>query len=100
MDVARIGAATAMAALVGLASGCTGSLPSDQLEKSVKAKLTQQVGQAPDDVDCPDDLKAKVGATTRCTLTAGGQKIGATLKVTSVEGSNAQYSIQVDNKPQ
>ncbi|MGZ4658676.1 MAG: DUF4333 domain-containing protein, partial [Blastococcus sp.] len=63
--------------------------------------LQQQIGARPT-ISCPDDVKAEVGATTRCTLTAGGDttKYGVSIKVTSVKGSDAKFDIKVDQQPQ
>lgn len=63
--------------------------------------LEKLVGSRPD-VTCPKDLDAKVGARTRCTLTAGSdpRKYGVTVTVTSVEGTHAKFDVQVDKQPQ
>ncbi|MGK8523216.1 DUF4333 domain-containing protein [Nocardia asteroides] len=66
------------------------------LEKSVKDSLTEKVGQEPDTINCPGDLTGKEGATMRCTLTAGGDTLGVTLTVTSVEDDTVKYDIAVD----
>jgi hypothetical protein len=51
-------------------------------------------------VECPDDLDLKVGATTRCTLTDGGTRLGVTVTVKSVaEDGNADLDIEVDDEP-
>jgi hypothetical protein len=71
----------------------------EDLEERVSTSLTEQVGQAPEDVDCPDDLAAEADAETRCTLTADGQTYGVTVTVTSVDGADAQLDIQVDEQP-
>ncbi|GAA5146833.1 hypothetical protein GCM10023340_18340 [Nocardioides marinquilinus] len=71
----------------------------EDLEERVSTGLTETVGQAPEDVDCPDDLAAEADAETRCTVTADGQTYGATVTVTSVDGADAQLDIQVDEQP-
>ncbi|WP_307644745.1 DUF4333 domain-containing protein [Nocardia uniformis] len=38
----------------------------------------------------------KVGTTMRCTLTAGGDTLGLTVTVTSVDGDNVKYDVEVD----
>jgi hypothetical protein len=40
-----------------------------------------------------------VGATTSCEVTEAGQTYGATVTVTSVDGDNAQWDIEVDDEP-
>lgn len=95
-----IGALVAVAANMLLLTGCSGSVAADEIETKVKDQLTKTIGQEPDSIDCPDDLKAEVGATTRCVLTEGADKIGVTVTVKSVDGDNAQMDIQVDDKKQ
>ena len=85
--------------LLALSACGTSSVSSSDLEKQVDSQLTKVVGQKPDDVTCPDDLKAEVGATTRCTLTADGTKYGVTVRATKVDGSQVNFSIKVDDKP-
>lgn len=63
-------------------------------EQTIKTKLTQQVGQAPDSIDCPDDLEGKVGATMRCTLKAGTDSIGVTVTVKEVNGTTVNFDIK------
>ncbi|MET7769845.1 DUF4333 domain-containing protein [Nocardia sp. NPDC005366] len=83
-------------------AACSVSIGSDpkigeaELEKSVKQTLTEQVGQEPDGIDCPGDLKGTVGTTMRCTLSAGGDQLGLTVTVTSVENDTVKYDVEVD----
>src|ERR1700753_546063 len=58
--------ATTVACSFSVGSGVT--VDKKDLAKEISAQLEKQVGRAPDSVDCPDDLKGEVGATTRCTL--------------------------------
>jgi hypothetical protein len=58
--------------------------------------LEKQVGARPDDVACPGDLKGEIGETMRCELTAGTDKLGVTVKVTEVDGTDVKYSAEVD----
>ena len=100
-----IASAALAAVLTTAVSGCSVSVGKvsvdhSELEKSISDQLTKQVGQRPDKITCPDDLEGKVGATTRCTLTAGSDKLGVTAKTTSVKGKNVRFSIKVDEKVQ
>lgn len=52
-----------------------GSVPADEVETQVTQKLTELVGEAPEDVSCPDDLPAEEGAEMTCVLSAGGDTI-------------------------
>ena len=87
--------------LIGLsACGGTATLSSDEVATKAEDALEQQVGTRPD-VSCPEDVKAEVGATTRCTLTAGDDptEYGVSIKVQEVDGNNAKFDIQVDDQP-
>ncbi|MQA10671.1 MAG: DUF4333 domain-containing protein [Pseudonocardiaceae bacterium] len=85
------------------AAGCevstTGSMPKAEVERQVTDELTKQVGQRPDKVECPEDLEAEVGTKMRCELTAGNQKYGVNLNVTSAEDDRVRFGIKVDNQP-
>jgi hypothetical protein len=71
----------------------------EELEKQSVTKLTQLAGQAPDAVECPDEgLKAEAGATQRCVVSAGEDKIGFTVTVAQVTVPLA-FSLQVDDAP-
>lgn len=90
----------AMAGVAVLAlSGCTSTVDRAELEQEVSTRLTEQVGVAPESVDCPDDLDAEQDATTRCTLTApDGTQIGLTVTVTSVDGDTVNFDVVVDDE--
>ncbi len=95
----RLLATALLAALVSLGgAACSGSanVPRDQVGQQISDQLNQQIGQRPDSVTCPEDLPAKVGASVRCTLKAGTDTLGVTATVTSVEGTNVKFNIQVD----
>lgn len=94
----RVMATAVLALFVGSGiAGCgKATVPKDQVAQQISDQLTKQVGQKPDSVTCPDDLPATVGATVRCTLKAGTDTLGVTAKVTSVDGSNVKFDIQVD----
>ncbi|GGR43896.1 hypothetical protein J2S40_004189 [Nocardioides luteus] len=72
------------------------TLAENILETEVADVLEKQVGQRPDDVDCPGDLPAKVGETMRCTLTAGADRLGLTVTVTEVVGTSVNFDVDVD----
>jgi Domain of unknown function (DUF4333) len=56
-------------------------------------------GKQVNEVSCPD-LAASVGATERCRLKSGTQTYGVTVTVTSVQGTDVKFDIQVDQTPQ
>jgi hypothetical protein len=102
-------AALAVVAAATLATGCSASasfeagkyVSQDKVEGQVADELEQGTGNRPEDVACEDDLKAEVGATVRCELTAGdGSTIGSTVEVTEVKDSQVSFHIQVDELDQ
>lgn len=69
--VVRRSAWVAVSLLIGAATaGCTfevyRTIDAVAVERSSMDLLEQQVGQRPDAIDCPDDLKAEVGQSIRC----------------------------------
>ena len=93
---------TGIAASIALMAGCSShySVDHNTLAGDVKRALENKVGQKAKSVVCPDDLKGKVGATTRCTLEAmDGNKIGVTVTVTYVKGRDIKSDYVVDKTP-
>lgn len=77
-------------------AGCSaGAMSQADVEDQISTQLTAQIGQTPDDVKCPGDLKAEVGASMTCVLTAGTDTVDVDVKVTEVDGSNVKFDIQV-----
>lgn len=66
--------------------------------QSVFDQLAQN-GKQVDKVSCPD-LAAQIGATQRCSLVSGTATYGVTVTVTSVQGTDVKFDIQVDQQPQ
>jgi hypothetical protein len=96
-------ALAALSAVLLLSTGCGDSTPTvdrSDLESEVSDQLEQQVGTAPDDVECPGDLEGEVGRTMRCTLTAGTDEVGLEVKVTEIDGDDVSFDIQVDDEVQ
>lgn len=93
-------AAAALALTLGL-SGCGSSaVASSDVEEQISNEVKEQVGQAPDSVDCPNDLKAEVGEEESCTLTADGDKYDVSVKVTEVDGDNVSFDIESVPSPE
>lgn len=86
-------------ALSLLAACGASAVSADEVEEKVTSALTEQVGQAPDDVTCPEELPAEEGAEMTCELTAGGDTLGVTVTVKSVEGGTVNFDIAVDEMP-
>ena len=83
-------------------AGCGPSVvPAREVATAAEQALEKQVGTRPN-ISCPHDLEAKVGATTRCTLTADGLDgtYGVTVRVRSVQGGKANFDVTVDAQPE
>ncbi|MGP9539273.1 DUF4333 domain-containing protein [Brachybacterium sp. AOP43-C2-M15] len=92
-------AAAAAFALAGCGALGTGSVPADEVETQISDKLTEMVGQTPEDISCPDDLPAEEGAEMTCVLSDGGETIDVAVTVTSVEDGNVNFDIEVADAP-
>ena len=87
--------AIALTGLSLLAAGCGDKVvSSSDLAKQVDATLTAKIGRSPGKANCPNDLSAKVGATTKCTLTvANGTKVVLKITVDTVSGNQTHFTV-------
>lgn len=111
MSQVRQGRAVAGASLgvvaMLLATGCSfdfsiggpAAVASEDIAEQAALELEQQVGRAPDDLTCSEDLPAEVDSSVCCELTDGGQTYGVTVTTTSVEGSDVEFDVLVDEQP-
>ncbi|WP_435112334.1 DUF4333 domain-containing protein [Nocardiopsis synnemataformans] len=81
------------------AAASNGVVPADQVAQQSAAQLEAVVGQAPEDFSCSQGLPAEVGAEIRCNLVDGGMNYGVTVTTTSVDGTDVQWDIKVDDQP-
>jgi Domain of unknown function (DUF4333) len=69
------------------------------VEENISAKLGDKFGERPKSVVCPSSLPAKVDSKITCLLTApDGTKLDVFVTVTSIEGSDVNFHIKVDDK--
>lgn len=79
----------------------------DLLSAEVQAQLTKELSMQAPTVDCPEDLKPKVGATTTCVLNAPTGAYDVTVTVTRVnlgdagnfQTGNALFDVKVADQP-
>ena len=83
---------------VSCSAGSTPTVSRSTLEKTVYDRMTDYAGQAPDKVECPGGLEGEKGKTQRCILYAGSDKVGVTVTVTSVDGTDVNFDIEADDK--
>lgn len=96
--VACLALATAGCSVSVRATGDAG-LSGSEVEAQVDRMLHDELGQAPDAVDCPEPLLAQVGAEVRCTVTVPEGSVGATVTMTAVEGHDVELAVTVDDAP-
>jgi len=94
-----VAAAVATVAACSFSAGTSVSVDNDELAKEISAQLEKQGGRAPESVECPDNLKGEVGATTHCTLNDAGQTYGVDVNVTRVEGTDVRFDLKFDDEP-
>ncbi|CAM3189957.1 hypothetical protein BST27_15575 [Mycobacterium intermedium] len=70
----------------------------DEVAQAISDQLLEQVGQRPDSVTCPENLKGLEGATIRCQLVDGSKKYGITVTVTNPQDISFRY--KVDDHPE
>ena len=88
--------AAAAVAVVGLLAGCGGKVvKKGDLQSQIKQKLTAaSTGLKVGDVKCEDNLKAKVNASTTCTVVIDGKKQKVKAVVNKVDGNTVSYGIK------
>lgn len=68
----------------------------DDLADQIASGVADQVGEEPEGVTCPEDLRGEVGTTLTCVLTApDGTELDTEVEVTSVEGAQVNFSFEV-----
>jgi hypothetical protein len=97
------GPATPAPPAAGTGADVASAAPSSTVDgKNVAQSVFDQLaanGKQVNEVSCPD-LAASVGASERCRLKSGTQTYGVTVTVTSVQGTDVKFDIQVDQTPQ
>ena len=71
----------------------------NEVAGNINDQATQQLGDKPDSVTCPDNLKGVVGTTMHCQLVDAGQTTPLTITVTSVQGGIVNFNWEPDNQP-
>lgn len=102
LTIALVGGAAILSACSASVSVGGKSIDEAKLEEQVATQLQEQVGadEAPN-IDCPGDLKAEVDKVMHCTLTTNDSEdeYDVRVTVTSVEGKNAKFDIEVADEP-
>ena len=89
-------AAATVAALALTAGACGEEVVSkDEVQEEVSLLIQQQAGEKPKSVDCPEDLKAEEGEKIKCKVSVGGQDVNAEVTVTSIDGEQANFSVEI-----
>lgn len=93
----KVASLASLAVLAATVAACgEETVEQPELEQQVKEALTAEVGQEPKAIRCPGDIAAEVGATTRCVLVGEDDgELDVDVRVTSVEGDQVNFDIQV-----
>lgn len=95
--MSRMMMCTVALAVVLMGCGGPGTVDRAQVEKQAQTQLSKSVGQQAPAATCPGDLKQEVGATMRCHMDFAGEgRLGLTVKVESVDGSDSRLSFVAD----
>ncbi len=88
------GLALAALALASCSFG-PGAVAADEVETLLAEQYEKESGQAPDKVDCPEDLPAEKGAEIECTLTVDETELSLILTATTVEDDTVNFDIEI-----
>ena len=80
-------------AVLGLELSVVLILDKQQVEDIVAQEMQTDSGQAPDSVDCVEDVVAKEGTVVDCAVTSDGQTQAYDVTVTSVEGETVNFDV-------
>jgi hypothetical protein len=75
------------------------TITKEQAQTGAMAALTASVGMPSPQITCPADMPAVVGATQVCSMPVNGATFDVTITITSVEGTNAKFSVVVASTP-
>jgi hypothetical protein len=99
--MSRPGRLAVVPALLAVLTACAaGDLAAEDVATRAEDALEEQVGVRPE-ISCPEDLPADVGASTRCTFTAGDDptEYGVQVTVTSVDDEAVRFDVEVEDGP-
>jgi len=66
----------------------------DALESTIEQQFQQQVGRAPESIDCPE-LPGVVGESVDCALVDQGEDLSIRVTATAVEGTEVSFETEV-----
>ena len=76
-----------------------GTLAKGTVETGAMDPLTKKTGQQAPQITCPGDMPAKVGASMVCSIPLTNGVYDVTVTVTAVNGTTAQFSVEVASAP-
>jgi hypothetical protein len=96
---AVVGVVVGLVVAAGVVAAMLGLFTSTVARADVAAGISTQLaarGVTATAVDCPQDLRAEVGASVRCTYTVDGKPVGVSAQVSSLQGDQAVFAITSD----
>jgi hypothetical protein len=75
------------------------SVDADHVAEQISQELEEQIGTAPQEVTCPEDLPAEEGAQITCRLTEAGETYDVTVTTASVQDGEVSIDFEVAERP-
>ncbi len=91
--------ATTLALAACSSDDSVGTLAKGTVETGAMDALTKKTGQQAPQITCPGDMPAKVGASMVCSIPLTNGIYDVTVTVTAVNGTTAQFSVEVASAP-
>ena len=87
-------AIAALALLLGAAACGEETVDAGSAAESITDFVERETGFVPDDVECPDDVKADVGEMFQCDFTGPEGPYVADVEITEIDGDDAIFRIE------
>jgi major membrane immunogen (membrane-anchored lipoprotein) len=91
--------ATTLALAACSSDASEGTIAKGTVETGAMDALTKKTGQQAPQITCPGDMPAKVGASMVCSIPLSNGTYDVTVTVTAVNGTTAQFSVEVAAAP-
>jgi hypothetical protein len=92
----RLGAGLFIGAAALSLAGCGSTIKPEGAAQSVVDLVSEKTDFKPNDVKCPDGIKAEVGTTFDCKFTGPDGDYVAHMKILEVKGDTVQFDIKTE----
>jgi hypothetical protein len=87
-------AIASLALVLALAACGEKTVDSDRAADTVTDFVSTETGFDPTDMECPEDVEAKVGESFQCTFTGPEGPYVADVRIDEVDGDDAKFAIE------